>query len=231
MKPYRALFIILAILVLDQCTKVWVKTHMFLGEEIPITSWFSLHFTENPGMAFGMVLPGVWGKLFLSAFRLVAVGGGIWFIFHLIRQKSHWGFIAAASMILAGAIGNMIDGTFYGVIFSDSYTGPAKIFPERGYAGFLQGLVVDMAHVKLFTFHIPGWVPFFGDGLYEFFPFIFNVADSAITVGVFIILIFQGVFFKEQTKAETVLPLNGQNQTSAKLESKNPAFVSNAENK
>src|SRR4051812_19039078 len=120
MKSYKAFLIVLGILILDQFTKFWVKTHMFLGEEIPLTGWLSLHFTENPGMAFGMVLPGVWGKLFLSAFRLVAVVGGIWFIKHLIRQESHWGFVVCASMILAGAIGNMIDGTFYGMIFSDS---------------------------------------------------------------------------------------------------------------
>lgn len=193
MKAYKAFLIILVILTIDQVTKFWVKTHMFLGEEISITSWFSLHFTENPGMAFGMVLPGVWGKLFLSAFRLVAVGGGVWFIRHLIKQNSHWGFVTAASMILAGALGNMIDGTIYGVIFSDSYMGAAKFLPHHGYAGFLQGLVVDMIHVKLFNFQ---W----GNTTYEFFPFIFNVADSAITVGVFLILIFQKVFFKEEVK-------------------------------
>jgi len=204
MKAYKALLIIIVILVVDQLTKFWVKTHMFLGEEISVTSWFSLHFTENPGMAFGMVLPGVWGKLFLSAFRLVAVGGGIYFIFYLIKEKAHWGFVTAASMILAGAIGNMIDGTIYGVIFSDSYMGVARAFPPHGYAGYLQGLVVDMIHVKLFTFH---W----GGQLYEFFPFIFNIADSAITIGVFLILIFQKVFFKEEVKIEVptnVLPEN-----------------------
>jgi signal peptidase II len=204
MKPYKAFLIILVILIIDQVSKFWVKTHMFMGEEIPLTSWFSLHFTENPGMAFGMVLPGVWGKLFLSAFRLVAVGGGVWFIMHLIKKHTHWGFVAAASMILAGAIGNMIDGTFYGLIFTDSYMGVAEAFPKHGYGGFLQGLVVDMIRIKLFTFHVPQWVPGIGGGFYEFFPFIFNVADSAITVGVFIILIFQGIFFKEETPKETV---------------------------
>ena len=193
MKAYKAFLIVLIILIIDQVTKFWVKTHMFLGEEISITSWFSLHFTENPGMAFGMVLPGVWGKLFLSAFRLVAVGGGVWFIRHLIQQNSHWGFVTAASMILAGALGNMVDGTIYGVIFSDSYMGAAKFLPEHGYAGYLQGLVVDMIHVKLFNFRL-------GETSYEFFPFIFNIADSAITIGVFLILIFQKAFFKEETK-------------------------------
>ena len=193
MKAYKAFLIVIVILIVDQLTKFWVKTHMFLGEEISLTSWLSIHFTENPGMAFGMVLPGVWGKLFLSAFRLVAVGGGVWFIRHLIKQNSPWGFVTAASMILAGALGNMVDGTIYGVIFSDSYMGAARFLPEHGYAGYLQGLVVDMIHVKLFNFH---W----GDTAYEFFPFIFNIADSAITIGVFLILIFQKVFFKEEVK-------------------------------
>ena len=168
---------------------------MFLGEEIPLTSWLTIHFTENPGMAFGMVLPGVWGKLILSGFRLIAVGGGAWFIFRLIQRNEHWGFITAASMILAGAIGNMIDGSFYGVIFTDSYHGIAEAFTGHGYAGYLHGLVVDMIHVRLFNFTLGGTT-------YEFFPFIFNIADSAITIGVVIIVLFQGVFFKEELKAE-----------------------------
>ena len=193
MKPYKPFLLVFVILIVDQATKFWVKTHMFLGEEISLTPWLSLHFTENPGMAFGMVLPGVWGKLFLSAFRLVAVAGGVWFILKLVRENAHWGFITSASMILAGAIGNMIDGTFYGLLFSDSYHGAAKFLPEQGYAGVLQGLVVDMVHVRLFEFKL-------GKTTYEFFPFIFNVADSAITIGVFVILIFQGKFFKEEEK-------------------------------
>ncbi len=210
MKAYKAFLVVIVILIIDQLTKFWVKTHMFLGEEISVTSWFSLHFTENPGMAFGMVLPGVWGKLFLSGFRLVAVGGGTYFIFYLIKQKAHWGFITASSMILAGAIGNMIDGSIYGVIFSDSYMGVARLFPQHGYSGYMQGLVVDMIYVKIFNFH---W----GGQQYEFFPFIFNIADSAITIGVFLILIFQKVFFKEEVKTETLTAATEENQNSANV--------------
>lgn len=204
MKPYKAFLIVAVILIIDQAVKFWVKTHMTLGQEIYFTNWLSFHFTENPGMAFGMVLPGVWGKIFLSAFRLVAVGGGTYFILYLIKQKSHWGFITAASMILAGAIGNMIDGTFYGVFFSGSnFFSAAEFLPKQGYAGYLQGLVVDMIHVHLFNFTVPMSVPVFGGRAYDFFPFIFNIADSAITVGVFIILIFQKSFFKEEMKNES----------------------------
>jgi signal peptidase II len=202
MKGYQAFLIIAVLLAIDQATKFWVKTHMFLGEEISLTSWLSIYFTENPGMAFSMSLPGVWGKLFLSGFRLIAVGGGAYFIHHLIKTKAHWGFTAAASMILSGAIGNMIDGSIYGLIFSDSTTGLAQLFPPKGYAGFMQGLVVDMIHVRLFDFQFRG-------KLYESFPFIFNIADSAITVGVFLILIFQKQFFKkEETKTEPVTANN-----------------------
>jgi signal peptidase II len=195
MKAYKPVLIVVVVLILDQITKFWVKTNMFLGQEITLTSWLSLHFTENMGMAFGMVLPGVWGKLFLSAFRSIAVGGGIYFIYYLLKQKAHWGFITASCLILAGAIGNMIDGSIYGLIFSDSYMGVAKLFPPKGYAGFMQGLVVDMIHVRMFNFKYNGQI-------YEFFPFIFNIADAAITIGVFIILIFQKWFFKEEPKTE-----------------------------
>ncbi len=125
-----------------------------------INNWFRLHFTENPGMAFGMVLPGVWGKLFLSLFRLAATIGGAWYIARLVKQKAHWGFITACSMILAGAIGNMIDGAFYGLIFTNSYGRIADLFPTGGgYAGLLQGRVVDMLWLPLYHGFLPNWVP------------------------------------------------------------------------
>lgn len=204
MKTYKALLIILVILIVDQATKFWVKTHMMIGEEIRVTDWFIINFVENPGMAFGMVLPGVWGKLFLSAFRLGAVAGGVWFLLRIIKKNEHWGFIASVALILAGAIGNMIDGTFYGILFNDSYGHAAQFLPKGGgYAGWMQGLVVDMVQVKLFNGILPQWVPIWGGTYFEFFPFIFNVADAAITVGVFIILIFQKAFFTEDEPAAT----------------------------
>jgi signal peptidase II len=200
-KIHWSFWTVLFIILFDQALKIWVKTNMMLGQEFVIANWFRIHFTENPGMAFGMVLPGVWGKLFLSGFRLVAVIGGIWYLTRIIKEKAHWGFTLAVSMILAGAIGNMIDGTFYGVIFSDSYHGVAKVFPaEGGYSGWMQGLVVDMLWFPLFHGFFPNWLPIWGGEYFEFFRFIFNIADAAITVGVFIILIFQKQFFAHENE-------------------------------
>ncbi len=202
MKGYKAAIIILSIILIDQATKIWVKSNMMLSQEYIITDWFRIHFTENPGMAFGMMLPGVWGKLFLSIFRLFAVVGGVWYLRKIIYEKAHWAFVTAASMVLAGAMGNMIDGTFYGVIFSESHHQVAQLFPaEGGYSGWMQGLVVDMLWFPLFHGFWPEWVPFVGGDYFEFFRFIFNIADAAITTGVIIILLFQGVFFKDNPEA------------------------------
>ena len=191
-----------------------------MGEEVVITNWFRLHFTENPGMAFGMVLPGPWGKLFLSFFRLAAAIGGTWYILQLLKKKEHWGFITACCLILAGAIGNMIDGTIYGIIFSDSYSRVAELFPKGGgYAGLLQGHVVDMLWFPFCRGVFPNWLPVWGGDTYEFFRPVFNIADTSISVGVFIILIFQRVFFKEEAevKEEEKQPTEtaAQEQTSA----------------
>jgi len=203
MKAYKVFLIILAVLVLDQAVKIWVKTHMMMGDEIMITHWWHLHFTENPGMAFGMVLPGVWGKLVLSVFRLAAACGGLWYIIHLLKTNAHWGFVTACSLILAGAIGNMIDGAFYGILFTDSFGRVAHFLPKGGgYAGFLQGRVVDMLWFPLMSGRFPGWVPIWGGEEFEFFRPVFNVADSAITSGVFVILIFQKYFFIDEANPQ-----------------------------
>ena len=200
MKPYKAIIIILAILIADQALKIWVKTHMILDEEIIITNWFRIHFAENRGMAFSMELPGIWGKMFLSLFRVIATIGGTWFIFRLFKQKAHWGFITACCMILAGALGNLIDGAFYGLAFSDSYGRLAEVLPAKGYAGFMQGQVVDMLRFPLFHGFFPKWLPVWGGEYFEFFNAVFNIADASITVGVFIIILFQKSFFAEEPK-------------------------------
>ena len=200
----KSLLIITLLVLADQAIKIYMKTHLMLEEDIVVASWFRLHFTENVGMAFSMVLPGAFGKLALSMFRTIAAIGGLWYLTRLIKTKAHWGFILSVCLILAGTIGNLIDGMFYGLIFGDSHYRIAEVFPKEGYAGFMQGNVVDMFWFPLFNGHYPNWVPRVGGQSFQFFPAIFNVADAAITVGVIIILFFQGVFFKEERKEGTV---------------------------
>jgi signal peptidase II len=192
----RSLFLIFLVLIIDQATKLWVKTTMYLGQDYQITNWFYIHFTENPGMAFGLELGGVWGKLALSIFRLIAIVAlGFW-LRTLIKTKAPAVGVTAVSLIFAGAIGNMIDSAFYGLIFSDSLGRAAILFPEAGgYAPFLQGKVVDMLYFPLFAGNLPTWVPFWGGDYIIFFRPIFNFADTAISTGVLILLLFQKRIF------------------------------------
>lgn len=195
----KSLLIIFLVLVLDQVLKIYIKTNFFMGEEIHVMgNWFILHFTENPGMAFGYELGFSWGKLALSVFRILAIGALIIYLITLIRRKSPTGLVISLSLILAGALGNMIDSAFYGMIFNESmYHQKAIMFPpEGGYAGFLHGHVVDMFYFPLFSFNWPQWIPWLGGNNFQFFQPVFNIADSAITVGVASILIFQKQFFK-----------------------------------
>lgn len=194
------LIVILAVLLIDQATKFWVKLNMQIGEEIPVFGdWFIIHFTENNGMAFGMEIAGEYGKLALSVFRILAIILIGWYLFSLPKKGASNGLMVSGSLIFAGAVGNIIDSAFYGQIFSESYYQLATLFPEGGgYATLLHGKVVDMLYFPLYQGILPSWIPFWGGDYFIFFRPVFNIADSAITIGVASILLFHRNFFKEE---------------------------------
>ena len=188
MKGYsKPIILILLILIADQVLKTWIKTNMFIGQEFHIIKdFFIIHFTENNGMAFGMEFGGEAGKLALSLFRILAVGGIGYGLHYLIKHKYHRGFILCVSMIFAGALGNIIDSVFYGVIY--------------GYEKLFHGRVVDMFYFPILRGNFPDWFPVWAGEEFIFFRPVFNIADAAISVGVFIILLNQKVYFKEEIK-------------------------------
>jgi len=190
----KSLLLIGIIIVLDQILKVWIKLNMSMGQEYNVLgNWFIIHFTENYGMAFGLQFWGEYGKLFLSLFRITAVIMIGLYIAWLIKHKVSDGLVLGISLIMAGAIGNIIDSAFYGLLFSESgYATPATFLPaEGGYSSFLHGRVVDMFYFPIINTTWPSWVPWVGGQSFIFFRPVFNIADSAITVGVFYLLLFQ----------------------------------------
>lgn len=198
-----AISIIAGILVIDQVIKILVKTNMHIGESIPVFgSWFQILFIENEGMAFGMHFGGSVGKILLSVFRLVASVGIAWGIVYLVKKNARKFLLVSMSLIFAGAVGNIIDSCFYGLIFSESTFEVAKAFPEEGgYAPFLFGKVVDMFYFPIIDTTLPDWVPFWGGQHFTFFNAIFNFADAAITIGIFM-LIFDQLFSSKKQKNE-----------------------------
>jgi len=199
----KSLIIIFLIILTDQVLKIWIKTNMYIGEEYHVLgNWFLIHFTENYGMAFGIQLAGAFGKIFLSIFRVLAVGAIGYYLFTLIAKKANTGLIISISLIFAGAFGNIIDSAFYGLIFSESgyyFNQIATLFPEGGgYSSFLHGKVVDMFYFPIIKGHFPDWSPFWANETFIFFRPVFNIADSSITVGVFSLILFQKKFFKKK---------------------------------
>ena len=198
----RTIFLIICIIVIaDQALKIYVKTHYYVGEShAVIGNWFKLYFIENEGMAYGWKFGGQWGKIVLTLFRLAAVILGFFYIKRIIEKKYHPGYIVCIAFIFAGAMGNLIDSMFYGMIFQNSSTfayNVAKIFPPHGYAGFLHGKVVDMLYFPIIHINkLPGWIPFFGGKEFSFFNYIFNIADASVSAGVITIIIFRKHFFR-----------------------------------
>jgi len=163
---------------------------MVLGQEFQIFTWFFIHFTENNGMAFGMEFGGLTGKILLTLFRIIVVVLSIYYIKGIIRPNFPNGGLIALGLIIGGAIGNIIDSIFYGILFDDSYNNIASFFPDSGgYAPLLQGKVVDMFYIPLINSHFPNWIPFLGGDHFIFFRPVFNVADAGISIGIFLILV------------------------------------------
>ena len=190
MKGYtKPLLLIFLVLLADQSLKVWIKTNMFIGQEFKIFGdWFIIHFTENNGMAFGLEFGGEFGKLALSLFRVIAVAGIGYGLHYLIQRKYHRGLILNVALIFSGALGNIIDSVFYGVIYK--------------YETLFHGRVVDMLYFPIVNSHFPTWFPIWGGEELVFFRPVFNIADTAISIGVIAIMIFQKTYFKEEIKDE-----------------------------
>lgn len=205
-KAYFPAALILLVLAADQLLKVWIKTNMYLGQEYFVFGdWFRIHFTENEGMAFGLTLGGDYGKIALSLFRIIAVLFIGVYMFHLLKKTTPKGLVASIALIFAGAMGNIIDSVFYGVYFSDSINKVATFLPEGGgYSSWFHGRVVDMIYFPFYQGYLPSWIPFWGDTYFIFFRPVFNIADVAITVGVFMIIIFQKRYFKEEDQEDEV---------------------------
>ncbi|MFA6832350.1 MAG: lipoprotein signal peptidase [Bacteroidaceae bacterium] len=196
-KGYLATIIVFVILSIDQVLKIWVKTHMVLHQDFPITNWFHIWFVENNGMAFGME---IFGKLFLSIFRIFAVVLLIFYIYRCIKNHLKTGYIICIAMIVAGAAGNIIDSLCYGFLFSDSTVSTVATFLpiNGGYAAPLFGRVVDMFYFPLVQWNWPQWIPFIGGNHFIFFSPIFNFADASISCGIIAILLFYNKYLHKQ---------------------------------
>ena len=231
MKARNLALIVALVVIADQALKIYIKTTLPLNTSREVFGEsFQLYFVENPGMAYGWKFGGEWGKVALTVFRLIAVVFGTWYLGSIIKKKYHKGFIIMAGLVYAGAIGNLIDSCFYGMVFDKgmlynaalndyvNYEGLAR-FSSTGYASFLHGNVVDMFYFPVIRGTFPDWFPLWGGETFEFFRPIFNIADAAITTGVLSILVFQRRYFKlagneQHNTVETETLVNDTNQVS-----------------
>ena len=195
MKLKHAFLIILLVLIIDQWSKIYIKTHFILNEAVTVFSWFRIYFVENEGAAWGTKIPGEYGKLILTLFRIIAVIGiGYWLV-SAVRKQQPKILIICISLILAGALGNIIDSVFYGIIFDHSYGNIATLFAENPYGTLLHGKVVDMFYFPIIDTTLPSWVPFWGGERFRFFEPVFNVADSAICIAVGLMILYHKKIF------------------------------------
>ncbi|SKB53071.1 signal peptidase II [Salegentibacter holothuriorum] len=199
----KASIIIVLVLLIDQISKFYIKTNFSLGEEVPVFDWFKILFVENEGMAWGTKIPGEYGKLFLTLFRLVAIVGIGYWLWDSVRKNGSRILITAIALIFAGAMGNIIDSVIYGIIFNDSYGQVAEFMPAQGgYATLFHGKVVDMLYFPLWQGNLPEWIPFWGGNYFTFFEPVFNIADTAISAGVILLLLFNKRAFPKEEEAK-----------------------------
>ncbi|MCA0131467.1 lipoprotein signal peptidase [Winogradskyella alexanderae] len=209
MTSRKALFVIILILLVDQASKIYIKTNFILNEDVPIFSWFKIAFVENDGMAWGTkisdfisVISDRNAKLFLTLFRIGAVTGIAFWLIDVVKKRKSKILTYAIAIIFAGALGNIVDSVFYGILFSDSTMEVAKFLPEEGgYATVMHGKVVDMLHFPIWSGVLPEWLPFFGGKYFSFFDPVFNIADIAISSGIGILIVFNKKAFTEKVNA------------------------------
>ncbi len=229
----KSIALILSLLFIDQALKFWIKTNMALGQEFHVLGdWFLIHFTENNGMAFGIEFAGENGKVFLTLFRIVAVTLIGYYLYHLHKKKSHWLATTSIAMIFAGAMGNIIDSVFYGVLFNEStFFNAAQFLPaEGGYASLLHGKVVDMFYFPIIQSQYPDWFPYWGGQEFIFFRPVFNIADTSITTGVFMLIIFQKKFTGgEPTGNKTIEPTSTGPDLIAEQSNRDEEIISESE--